>query len=485
VVALARGRRRVGKRWFVLAIVSSAQFMVALDSTIVNIALPSIQHGLGFSTAGLQWVASAYTLVLGGFVLLGGRLADLVGGRRLYVTGIAIFTVASVIDGVAQSPGMLVGGRLLQGLGAALVLPSGSAITLPLFEEGRSRRRAMGLGTTISLSGTGVGLVVGGLITQALSWRWVFFLNLPVGVGLILLGLRHLPARRHAPESRRPDVAGAATVTSGLLLLVYATAKAQEYGWASWRTVGLYAVAIALLASFTRIESRSPAPLIRLGIFRVRSLAVANGALMLLVAALFAMAFFLSLYVQEVLGYGPRTAGLAFLPFTVGTMAGAGLSQPLIRRVGVRAAASVGLVLTICGELLFSRLSVDASYAGELLPGILALAIGQGLTSIPLSLIAVTRVKPSEAGVIGGFLNTSSQLGGALGLAILSTFAAGRTSHLLASHHARPDALVGGFHLGFGIGAGLVTLALVLLLTFVRGHDVANVDAERRAALGV
>ncbi|HEX7084028.1 MAG TPA: MFS transporter [Gaiellaceae bacterium] len=485
MAALARGRARAGNRWLVLAIVCIAQFMVILDATIVNVALPSIQHGLGFSASSLQWVVNAYTLVFGGFLLLGGRASDLIGRQRLFLAGVAVFTIASAVNGVAQSSGMLVGGRALQGLGAALVSPAALAIVTTTFKEGKERTQAMGVWSAIAAGGGAVGLVLGGLLTQTLSWRWVFFINLPIGIVAILLSLRYVPDAQAEDEPESADVAGAVTVTGGLLVLVYGIVKAQEYGWTSWKTIGLGLLAVALLALFTRIEARSKAPLIRLGIFRVRSLTASNGAMLLVFSGMFAMFYFASIYVQEVLGYGPLKAGLAFLPFTAGIVVGAGLAQQLIRNLGVRTVVAIGLVLAICGELLFTRLSVDGTYLGQLLPGIAVMSVGMGLTFVPLTLMATTNIAAEDAGLASGLFNTSQQVGGALGLAILSTLAASRTSHLLGSHHARPDALVSGFHVAFAVGAGLMAAGLVVMLALVRSRDVANVNAEEPAVVGV
>jgi EmrB/QacA subfamily drug resistance transporter len=464
----------------VLAIVCIAQFMVILDATIVNVALPSIQHGLDFSQSSLQWVVNAYTLIFGGFLLLGGRASDLIGRQRLFLAGVALFTIASAVNGVAQSSGMLVGGRALQGLGAALVSPAALAIVTTTFAEGRERAKAMGVWSAIAAGGGAVGLVLGGLLTETLSWRWVFFINLPIGIAAILLSLRYVPDAEADERPETADVAGAVTVTGGLLVLVYGIVKAEQYGWTSWKTLTLGAVAVGLLAAFTWIEARSREPLIRLGVFRSRALTASNGGMLLVASGMFAMFYFASIYVQEVLGYSPVQAGLAFVPFTLGIVVGAGAAQSLIRKLGVKGLSILGLVGAIAGEALFVRVSVDGTYWGQLLPAIVIMSIGMGLTFVPLTLVATTNIAPEDAGLASGLFNTSQQVGGALGLAILSTLAASRTSSLLGSHHARPDALVGGFHVAFAVGAGLMALGLVVVLA-IRKRDVATIDAEALA----
>jgi EmrB/QacA subfamily drug resistance transporter len=465
----------------VLAIVCIAQFMVILDATIENVALPSIQHGLDFSQTSLPWVVNAYTLIFGGFLLLGGRASDLIGRQRLFLAGVALFTIASAVNGVAQSSGMLVGGRALQGLGAALVSPAALAIVTTTFAEGRERAKAMGVWSAIAAGGGAVGLVLGGLLTETLSWRWVFFINLPIGIAAILLSLRYVPDAEAEDKPDTADVAGAVTVTGGLLVLVYGIVKAQEYGWTSWKTLGLGALAVGLLAAFTWIEARSREPLIRLGIFKSRALTASNGGMLLVASGMFAMFYFASIYVQEVLGYSPVQAGAAFVPFTLGIVIGAGAAQSLIRKLGVKWLSIVGLVGAIVGEALFVRVSVDGTYWGQLLPAIAIMSIGMGLTFVPLTLVATTNIAPEDAGLASGLFNTSQQVGGALGLAILSTLAASRTSGLLDSHHARPDALVSGFHVAFAVGAGLMALGLAIVLLVLRQRDVSTIDAEAMA----
>src|SRR3954464_10415934 len=326
-------------RWLILVIVCLAQFMVVLDATIVNIALPSIQHGLSFSDADLQWVINAYTLVFGGFLLLGGRAADLLGRKRLFVAGVALFSAASLFNGLAQSSSMLIAGRALQGLGGALVSPAALSLIMTNFPGTAERTKALGVWSGIAAGGGAFGLLLGGILTDALSWEWIFFVNVPVGLAALVAAARFVPESRVEGAHRSFDLAGAVTVTSGLIVLVYAIVKAQEFGWGSGRTLGLAAVAVALLGAFVAIERRSRAPLVRLSIFRVRSITAANVVMLLVASGMFAMFYFASIYVQEVLGYSPLKAGFAFLPMTAAIVVGAGLAQSLVRRAGVRAVA--------------------------------------------------------------------------------------------------------------------------------------------------
>src|SRR5436190_8126880 len=462
-------------RWAVLGLVCVAQFMVILDATIVNVALPTIESGLHFSPTGLQWIVNAYTLVFGGFLLLGGRAADLFGTQRLFIAGLVLFTGASLVNGIAASSGMLVGGRAVQGLGAALVSPAALAIVTRTFRDGAERTKALGVWSAIAAGGGAAGLLLGGVLTETLSWRWVFFINLPIGIAAALLALRMISNEVGEEKPETSDVAGAVTVTGGLLVLVYAIVKAESYGWGSAKTLGLFAAAVGLLAAFVAIELRSRAPLIRLDIFRTRSLSTANGAMLLVASGLFAMFFFASLYTQQLRGYSPIQAGLAFLPFTAGIVIGAGLAQQFITRVGVRTVTLTGLSIATVGMLLFTQLSLTGSYLGELFPAVIVTSIGMGLTFVPVTLLATTNVPGEDAGLASGLFNTSQQIGGALGLAILSTLAATRTSNLQSSlgHDA---ALVSGYHLAFLIGAVWMVGAIVVLAAMVRKRDVEQIQ---------
>ncbi|HEV8102443.1 MAG TPA: MFS transporter [Gaiellaceae bacterium] len=480
--AVEGGRTRTEtNRWFVLVLVCIAQFMVILDATIVNVALPSIQHGLHFTASSLQWIVNSYALVFGGFLLLGGRASDLLGRQRLFVAGLVVFTVASLINGLATSSGMLVGGRALQGLGAALVSPAALSIVTTTFAEGAERTKALGIWSAIAAGGGAVGLVLGGLLTETLSWRWVFFINLPIGIAAALLSLRYVANSRAEKRPDTADVAGAVTVTSGLLVLVYAIVKAQDYGWTSAKTLGLGALAAVLLGSFVVIELRSKAPLIRLGIFRLRSLTASNVAMLLVASGLFSMFYFAGIYLQEVLNYGPLKAGLAFLPFTLGIIVGAVASQQLIQRIGIRAVVFVGLTLGAVGLLYFTQLSTTSTYLANVFPAIAVMSIGMGMTFVPLTLLATTKVDADDAGLASGLFNTSQQIGGALGLAVLSTLATSRTSDLIGSGVAQPTAITNGFHVAFAVGAGLLLAGIAVIAIFIRSEDVTQIDAAEVA----
>jgi EmrB/QacA subfamily drug resistance transporter len=475
-------------KWVILALVATAQFMVVLDATVVNVALPSIQTGLHFSQASLQWVVNGYTLLFGGFLLLGGRMADLFGRKRLFLIGIALFSAASLLNGLASSAGILVAGRALQGLGGALVSPAALSIITTTFTEGTERTRALGVWSAISAAGGAVGLLAGGALTQLLSWPWVFFVNVPIGVAAFLFALRLLPESR-SELRQRIDLAGAASVTGGLVVLVYAIVKAQAWGFGSARTLGLAVLAAALLAGFVAIERRSRAPLIRLDIFRSRSVTSANVVLLLAVAGMFSMFFFAGIYLQEPLAYSPLKTGVAFLPMTGGIVIGAVIAQQLIPRIGLRTTALAGMSLAAAGLLLLGGLPVQGSYAGNLLPSMLAISIGLGLTFAPVTLLATSGVRPADQGLASGLINTAQQVGGALGLAVLSTLAANRTSGVLSGlgHAPSPadhaSALVDGFQVAFVAGGVLMATGVILLAVLLRNRDVPRIDVTGEPAL--
>jgi EmrB/QacA subfamily drug resistance transporter len=454
--------------------------MVILDSTIVNVALPSIQTDLHLSEANLQWIVNSYTLVFGGFLLLGGRAGDLIGRKRLFLAGLVVFTVASLLNGLAVNEGMLIATRALQGLGAAFVSPAALSIISTTFSEGKERARALGVWAAIAIGGAAVGLILGGLLTQLLSWPWIFFVNVPVGIVTFILSLRLIPESRDEHAERAFDVAGAVTVTGGLMSLVYAIVKSETAGWTSATTIGFFVLSAVLLASFVVIELRSKAPLVRLSIFRVRSLLTANVVMLLVACGMFAMFFFNTLYIQRVLGYGPLEAGLAFLPFTAGVMVSAGLAAQFAPRVGVRPVAALGMIVTALGMLLLVRLPVDGSYLSDVLPALVVTSLGMGAVFMPLTLIATTGLKDDDQGLASGLFNTSQQIGGALGLAILSTIAASKTT--AAGGATDPEALVTGFHWAFGGAALFVTAGLVAMLALLRKQHVATIEAEAVAA---
>jgi EmrB/QacA subfamily drug resistance transporter len=459
--------------WVVLVVICFAQFMVVLDATIVNVALPHIATSLHFrSEASLQWVVSAYTLVFAGFLLLGGRVGDLLGRKRFFLIGLVIFTVASLLNGLSTTSGMLIGFRALQGLGAALISPAALSIISTTFAEGKERARALGVWAAIAIGGSAVGLVLGGALTQSLSWNWIFFINVPIGVATFFAALRLVPESTDVHEHKGYDLAGAVTVTSGLMALVYGLVNSASHGWGSTWTIVSFVVAAILLTAFTLIEMRSAEPLVRLSIFRVRSLLTANLSMFLAFSGMFAMFFFNSLYIQDVLGFGALKAGLAFLPFTGGIMISAGLASNLAPRIGVRPVAAVGMVLSVVSMALFARMPNGGSYAVDVLPGLLVGSLGMGAIFMPLTLMATTGLKDEDQGLASGLFNTSQQVGGALGLAILST---------IAASHTASKALVDrvhGFHFAFGGAAVLVALSLAVMVALLRSHHVAQIQAE-------
>ena len=475
--------------WLVLCLVCMAQFMVILDATIVNVALPSIQEDLDMSDADLQWVVNAYALTFGGFLLLGGRAGDLMGRKRIFLVGVVVFTVASLLNGLAPTSEALIVFRGLQGLGAALIAPAALSIITTTFEEGAERTKAMGVWAAIAVGGAAVGLVLGGILTTAFSWPWIFYVNVPVGIAVFIASMRFVPESKDEHAHKSFDVAGAVTVTAGLLALVYGIVKAQEKGWVSLHTGGFFGLAFVLLAAFIVIERRSVEPLVRLGIFRVRTVRAANVVMFLVAAGLFAMFYFTTLYFQRVLGYSALEAGLAFLPFTAGVIIGAGLSQGLVRRLGAREVPLIGMPMAILGLLLFVRLQPDGSYVTDVLPGIVLASIGMGMTFVPITLIATSGISHDDAGLASGLYNTSQQIGGALGLAILATLAVEAADDTLTGLGREPQpadqaqALVDGFHVAYLGSALMIAAGFVALLFLLRREDVVAVG-EGDAAIG-
>jgi EmrB/QacA subfamily drug resistance transporter len=467
-----------------LALLAAAQFIVVLDASIVNVALPSIGRDLDFSQQDLSWVVNGYVLVFGGFLLLGGRLADLLGRRRVFMGGLVLFAVASLAGGLATSPGMLIAARAVQGLGGALLSPAALSLLTVMFAEGAARNKAMGVWGAVAGSGGAAGVLLGGLLTEYAGWEWVLFVNAPIGIAAALLAPRLLPESR-TDGPRRFDVAGAVTVTAGLSLLVYALVDANDAGWTSGQTLGLGALALALLGAFLAIELRSAAPLVNFGIFRMRTLTATNAVALLVAAALFAMFFFVSLYMQQVLGYDALEAGLAYLPLAAGIIVSAGVASQLVTRVGFKLVFVGGLVLTAIGLAWFSQVSVDGSYVADILLPSLVSAVGLGFAFVSMTIAAVAGVSPQQAGLASGLINTSQQVGGALGLAILASVATSRTEAVMADAHGAPAALPGalteGFQAAFTVGAGFAIVAAVLALVLISSRASREHAAAARA----
>jgi EmrB/QacA subfamily drug resistance transporter len=470
-------------RWIVLGVVGLAQFMVLLDATIVNIALPSIQRSLHLSISSLQWVVNAYTLAFGGFLLLGGRVADLLGRRRSLMAALAVFLVSSLVNGLAESAVVLVAGRGLQGLSAAFIAPTTLSIIVTTFTEESERTKALAVWSAIAAAGGGFGLLLGGVLTYALSWHWIFLINVPLSAIAVAATRRWLSESRGSLSERRFDTLGAALATAGLVVLVYAIDKTQSFGWLSLRTLALALLAVALLASFAAVERRARAPLVRLQMLRARPLAGVNAIAMLVVSGAFATFLFASIYAQEVLGYSPLKTGLAFLPITAGILVGSGMSQAVLPRVGVRRAGVGGLILALVGMVLLTRITVHGEYTLNLLIGLFPLALGLGVALVPITMLATSGVEADEAGLASGLYNTAQQVGGALGLALLSTLAAERTASALATHgNDHTVALVLGLRVAITVGALLIGAGTVLLALLPLSPSDAPALAEREAA---
>jgi EmrB/QacA subfamily drug resistance transporter len=464
------------RRWQALTLVCVAFFMTILDVSIVNVALPSIKTSLGVSDTSLQWVLVAYAITFGGFLLLGGRTADLLGRRRIFMVGLTLFSAASLACGLAGSIGVLVAARIVQGLGAAIISPATLSIITTTFEEGSERNKALGIWGAMGGSGAAAGVLFGGILTKYAGWEWIFFVNVPVGA-LVLALTRPVVRESRVTGLRGFDAGGAATVTGGLAVLVYAISKAPDVGWSSGRTIGLLLAAAVLLAGFLAIEARHSSPMLPFGIFRTKTLAGANVAGFLLGAVIYANFFVLTLYVQQVLGYSALKTGLTFLA-TAGTVIPvAGASQALVTRIGVRPVMTSGLVLITAAMVWYAQVPVHGRFVGDLLPGYLLMGIGMAFAFIPVSIAALAGVESHEAGLASGLINTSQQIGGALGVAIASTVAFTHMKTLLASGHSQPEALTSGFGLAFWVLAALAAASVVAALAFVRSGEVA-VEAE-------
>jgi EmrB/QacA subfamily drug resistance transporter len=472
------------KKWLALALLSAVQFMVVLDIAIVNVALPSIQLDLGFSQQNLQWVISAYALVFGGFLLLGGRTADLLGRRRIFMLGLVAFTIGSLICGLAWSEGSLIGARAIQGLGAAAISPAALAILMTTFAEGRERNIALGVWGAVGGFGAAAGVLLGGVLTDALSWEWIFFVNIPVGVAALALTTLLLGESRDT-RVRTFDVPGAVLVTGGLTTLVLAITQGNDWGWGSGRTIGVFAAAAALLTAFTVWETRAPEPLMRFGIFRTRTVLGANVAGFILGTALFSMFLMLTLYMQQVLGYSAMKTGVAYLAVAGTSIVWANVAAVLVGKVGVKPLIAGGMAILGVGMVLFTQVSVGGSYASHLLPGFLIIALGMAMCFVPISIAALAGVKQAEAGLASGLINTSQQIGGAVGIALLSTIAISRTENEVASGTALPQALTSGFQLAFWVGAAIAAAGVVAALALIRSEELDAVPEAAPAPAGI
>jgi EmrB/QacA subfamily drug resistance transporter len=471
-------------RWLALYVLCLGDLMIVLDTTIVNVALPSIRQDLGFSPTSLAWVVNAYLLTFGGFLLFGGRLGDLFGHRKLFLIGISLFTAASVACGISTTQGLLVASRAVQGIGGAIVSAVALSLMMNLFTEQAERAKAMGIFGFVMAGGGSLGVLLGGILTDVLNWHWIFLVNVPIGVAVILLTLRLLPVGPGSAAGGKIDVAGAITVTASLMLAVYAIVKGNDAGWVTVQTLGLLAAAAALLALFIGIEARVRSPLMPLALFRLRNVVTANVVGILWAAAMFAWFFVSALYLQLVLGYSPLQVGLAFLPANL--IMGAfsiGLSAKLVMRYGFRIPLATGLSVAAVGLVLFARAPVDGSFVVDVLPSMILLGIGAGMAFNPVLLAAMSDVDPSESGLASGVVNTAFMMGGALGLAILVSLAASRTDSLRASGDGPLAALNGGYHLAFLVGALFAAAAAVVGSVLLRTRQqVVTAPADAAAA---
>jgi EmrB/QacA subfamily drug resistance transporter len=471
------------RRWIALVLLCLAQFVVVLDASIVNVALPTIGGALDFSQDNLSWVVNAYVLTFGGFLLLGGRLADLLGRRRVFIGGLGLFAVASLVGGFAESDAMLIAARAVQGLGAALLSPAALSIITTTFRDGSERNKALGVWGAVAGSGGAAGVLLGGVLTEYAGWEWVLWVNVPIGVVAALLAPALVRESRSESATRRFDLAGAISVTAGLSLLVYGLVDATQAGWGSAQTIGLLSAAVALIAVFIAVERRSDAPLVPFRIFRLRTLTGANVVGVLTGASLFSMFFFISLYMQQVLDYSAIKTGLSYLPLAGTIIIAAGIASQLVTRVGFKPVLAAGMAFISAGLLWFSTVPVDGSFAADILgPSILA-AVGLGFAFVPQTIAAVSGVADREAGLASGLINTSQQVGGALGLAVLATIANSLTDDAVAAAGgnpaAMPAALTDGFQAAFLAGAGIALLGVLATLSLIRSRDSrAHIEIE-------
>jgi EmrB/QacA subfamily drug resistance transporter len=475
------------RRWLGFAVIIAARFMVVLDVAIVIVALPTIKTELHFSQESLQWVVTAYSIIFGGMLLLGGRMADLLGRRRLFVTGLALFTVSSLMDGLAWSAGSLIAFRSAQGLGAALLSPAALSIVTTTFEEGHDRNLALGIWGAVSGIGGAAGVLLGGALTSSFSWSWIFFINVPVGIFVLVMAPRLLDESRATVGHRHFDVPGAASITGGLMLLVYAMTRAVQNGWTAAATVALLAASGALIVTFVAVELRSRAPLLPMRMFRLRTLSGSNLAGLLVGVALFSQFFLLTLYMQQVLRYSPLQTGVAYVALTLAIIVFANVSQALALRLGIRRLLPAGLLIAAAALVLYARLPVHGHYFWDLFPPFLLSGLGMAFVFVPMTIGALSGVKSSEAGIASGLINTSQQIGGAIGVAVATTIATTYTSRYLESHPgAGPTdaaALTHGFAMAFYGLAGLAAIAAVLSVVLVESKPALPADVDEEPVL--
>jgi EmrB/QacA subfamily drug resistance transporter len=466
-------------RWIALYVLCVGMLMIILDATIVNTALPSIRDDLGFSQSNLAWVVNAYLIAFGGLLLLAGRIGDLIGQRRIFLIGLGVFTAASLACGLAQSQGVLIGARFIQGVGGALTSAVILGMIVNMFPEPREQAKAIGVYSFVASAGASIGLLAGGVLTEAINWHWIFFVNIPIGIATALLALRLVESNEGIGLRQGADLLGAVLVTAALMLGVYTILEAGDYGWGSVETLGLGAAALALLGAFVAREARAGTPLVPLRIFRSRNVSGANAIQMLMVAGMYGMFFLGALYMQRVLGYSALEVGLAFLPVAllIGVLS-LGFAERLIMGIGPRATLIPGLVLVAVGLLLFARVPVDASYVSDMLASMVLLGIGAGLSFPSLMTLAMSGATRSDSGLASGLVNTTLQVGGALGLAVLATLATSRTESLAADGSSTASALTDGYQLAFLVGAGIVVAAVAVAVTALRSQEAEATELE-------
>jgi EmrB/QacA subfamily drug resistance transporter len=466
-------------KWFALALLCAVQFMVVLDIAIVNVALPSIQTDLGFAQEDLQWVISAYALVFGGFLLLGGRLADILGRRQVFMAGLVIFSIGSLLCGLAWSDESLIAARALQGLGAAAITPSALSILTTTFAEGRERNIALGAWGAVGGFGAAAGVLMGGILTDLLSWEWIFFVNIPVGIAGLVLAPILLSESKDA-RGQSHDVAGALLVTAGLSLLVLGITQGYGWGWSSGRTIGVFVASAVLLLAFVVWELRQRDPLVPLSIFvRLQTLTAANVVMFIMGTAMFSMFLMLTFYMQQVLGYSPLETGVGYLAVAGTAVIWANVAAVAVNRVGVKPALIFGMTLLTIGLLYFTQVSVDGSYWADLFPGFLVIGLAIPFAFVPITIAALAGTRPEEAGLASGLINTTQQIGGAVGIAILSTIAVSTTEDELATGTTQAVALTDGFVNAFWVGAAIAFAGVLVSIFMVRGRDLRPQEAPR------